>query len=1179
MCSALAQDNLARSATASASETYLDLAPQKANDGVLESRWSAIPGHNEGVWYQLEWPSEVTVAQVVIHQHDRYVWELDLQAWDEEKSTWRTLRHVGREGHSLPRVVVIRCEPVATRRLRIANITHGPSFTEVQVFSDPMAIPVQAYLGSDLRGNFVGVVSDSLGAMPVPGAEVTLTGGGKDGSWRHQTTADEHGIFTAPMPYHMSGPITVTVRDQGISRQQSFDSLDFQYGLTPLPASGVATLDGTWRFCPDPPEGFWEESFDDAKWSDIQTPSHWVMKGFNPMTGVGGYRRTFRAPGGEGRLKLRFEGVYSGAEVWINGTLVARHDGGATPFEADITEAVHEGENLIAVRATEHTPCSDQLDHMSYYASYPLGGIYRSVSLFRVPEVHVIRIEAHTEFDDAYRDATVIARVALVNASPAQSKATVALTLLDARGAEVATSANSEVLTLAAWGTAEATFRIPVRAPRKWDAEHPYLYKLRATSSPGETHTDIPFGFRQTEVRGSEVLINGRPVKFKGTCHHDQHPLMGRAVTEDLTERDLTMMKQANLNAVRTSHYPPVPSLPFIADRLGLYVEAEAPFCWVGAADDLRLAPRILQLEAEMVARDRNHPSVFMWSLCNESRFGWAFERAHEWVKKWDPTRPCGAATSADLEIATLHNPMSVQRIEEHEGRDLPLFFDESLCIFQGIWGDAGELWIDPGLRDLYTVPLIEVMRRFQESKTTQGSFIWCWSDDLTCVPGRGYEYGRGAPPTLFLDADYKMPGRGIVGDAPWGVVDGWRREKPEFFHTRKLHSPIAVLGGPHLAEGNRVEVEVENRYDFTDLSELTVRWQVGEDVVTATHHLPARSRGRISANLPRRPKEGETITIAFTKDSVEVDRVTLTVGGAATPKPPTTRGFGERLSLTEEAALNSDSYRITGEGFDLAIGKGAPGAYGYVGGRVRRCTVDGETVMLELPALHVLPSGRPLAPVPDSYSWRLSNLSLAQEGAGVRIRIEGEYPDFSGSYEYLVLPSGDIECSAEFTYSGAEMLAREVGLRLSVPRDCDTLDWERRAEWTDYPQDHIGRPRGSSPAFRKGGDGVPPQRPWAWDNTPLGCNDFRSTKRNVYWASLHAEAGRGVTLLSDGTQSVRAAVEPDRIDLHILQWTGGTGARLGEWVQNYGEGTRLATGDKIRVQAKLRLLRERESL
>ncbi|MEP0767447.1 MAG: hypothetical protein HRF45_13035, partial [Fimbriimonadia bacterium] len=620
--------------------------------------------------------------------------------------------------------------------------------------------------------------------------------------------------------------------------------------------------------------------------------------------------------------------------------------------------------------------------------------------------------------------------------------------------------------------------------------------------------------------------------------------------------------------------YPPVPSLPSTADRLGLYVEAEAPFCWVGAADDLRFAPRILQLEAETVARDRNHPSVFMWSLCNESRFGWAFERAHEWVKKWDPSRPCGAATSADLEIATLHNPMSVQRIEEHEGRNLPLFFDESLCIFQGIWGDFGELWVDPGLRDLYGVPLIEVMRRFLDSKTTQGSFIWCWSDDLTCIPGRGYEYGRGAPPTLFLDADYKMQGRGIVGDAPWGVVDGWRREKPEFFHVRKLHSPIAVLGGPYVMEGNRVEVEVENRYDFTDLSELSVRWKMGEEIVTATHPLPPHSRGRIGVQLPRRLTDGEAISLVFVKDSVEVDRVTLVVGGSARPQPPVTRGFGERLVLTEEAALNSDSYRITGDGFDLAIGKGAPGSYGHMGGRLRRCTVDGETVLLELPSLHVLPTGRPLAPLLDERSWRLSSLSVSPEGAGVRIRIEGEYQDLKGGYDYLVQPNGEVECSAEFIYSGPDILAREVGLRLSVPRDCDTLDWERRAEWTDYPEDHIGRPRGSSLAFRKSGDGVPPERPWSWDNTPLGCNDFRSTKRSVYWASLRAEGDQGVAVLSDGTQSVRAMVEPDRITLHILQWSGGTGARLWEWTQNYGEGSRLATGDIIRVHAKLRLLR-----
>ena len=124
-------------------------------------------------------------------------------------------------------------------------------------------------------------------------------------------------------------------------------------------------------------------------------------------------------------------------------------------------------------------------------------------------------------------------------------------------------------------------------------------------------------------------------------------------------------MKEANLNSLRTSHYPPLPALIDYADEMGIYVEDEGPFCWAGVADDLRLTPRIMQLNAELLARDRNHPSVFMWSICNESSFGYGFQRSAEWVKAADPTRPRGGSYQNSMDIDIRHNPISVRLIEE----------------------------------------------------------------------------------------------------------------------------------------------------------------------------------------------------------------------------------------------------------------------------------------------------------------------------------------------------------------------------------------------------------------------------------------------------------------------------------------------------------------------------------
>ena len=426
------------------------------------------------------------------------------------------------------------------------------------------------------------------------------------------------------------------------SARLKLDAGDFQYGLTPRSyGAQTESLNGMWRFKTDPPDGFWRPEFDDAGWSDISVPSHWEMKGFQSLDGVGGYRKRFPLPPGDGRPKLRFEGVYSGAEVWVNGQRVAYHEGGGTPFEVDITEAAKPGENLLAVRVSEHTRTSDELDKMSLYADFPLAGIMRSAYLFRVPDAHIGALAMTTRFKNQYKDVMLMGHLAVLNESDRPlGEASLHFVLTGPDGRRVTHTAKPVPVTAGAWERPEADFAMEVPSPRKWDAEHPNLYRLaielRAGGRVLQT-LEQRVGFRQTEVKGSSILINGKPIKLRGTCHHDTHPLMGRAVTPELTRQDLLLMKEANLNAVRTSHYPPIPELLDFADELGLYVEDEASFCWVGVSGDLNFTPRIMQLTAELVARDRNHPSVFMWSLCNESGFGYGFERSHEWVRAADP--------------------------------------------------------------------------------------------------------------------------------------------------------------------------------------------------------------------------------------------------------------------------------------------------------------------------------------------------------------------------------------------------------------------------------------------------------------------------------------------------------------------------------------------------------------
>lgn len=1195
-----AEKNLALAARATASETYQDLTPEKAIDGQTQTRWSGIPGHNADVWFQLEWDAPVRIAEVVLRQYDRFVMELDVQVWDERAGDWRTLQHFGEPGKRLPLVVVCRTAPQETRRLRIGNTTNGPSFTEVEAYAAHFAQGLATRLASDVDGHFVGLVTDALGASPVPDAAVTLTGRARGGAaaggsgaaeqeWTATARSDENGLFIVPMPVGLSGALNVRTIAEEQTAHDTFDCTHFQYGLTPRGLDAEVTpLAGPWRFAPDPPDGFWRPEFDDAGWATIAVPAHWEMEGFHPAGGVGGYRTRFAAPAGGGRLKLVFDGVYSGAAVWVNGVRVAYHEGGFTPFECDITDTVHAGENVLALRVTEHTVTSDELDHMSFYADFPLGGIMRKVYLLRVPAVHVGALAVHTRFDADFKNGTIEGSVALVNESE-QTFATGVLRfgLMDPAGKPVALRVELLAMQVGPWSRAEHEFSIPVDAPAPWNAEHPNLYVLTLELQQGDAmvqRLSQRIGFRQTDVRGPQLLINGVPVKFRGTCHHDSDPRMGRAVTAELTRRDLSMMKEANLNAVRTSHYPPIPELLDIADELGLYVEDEAPFCWVGVSDDLRLTPHILQLTAELLARDRNHPSVFMWSLCNESQFGRGFERSCAWVHTADPSRPAAAATSAWLDIATLHNPITVGRIDEQAQLDRPLLFDESLAPFQGIWGDIGEMWLDPGIRDYYGVPLRAVYERLMQSKTTQGSMIWCWADDIFCVPGRGYEYGRGATPYHFVQEQYGLPERGLVGDAPWGVVDGWRRPKPEFWIVKKLHSPVRIQDGPLAVPdgGGEIRLPVENQYDFTDLSELSVAWDIGDEHGTVVASIPPKSTGELRITPRQLPKAGNTLTLTFTNAAgVLVDQYKLPFGEEAVNPPFLSKADAPPLRIEEESTLAGRATRVIGGHFELAFDRGSGG--------LRHGVAFGQALLLELPSLHVLPARACMSPLPDRLTWKLRSLDIKSGGDGVRVLMSGAYEQFGGGYEILVTPAGEITVSSSFEYSGPDLWAREVGLRLSVPRQCDLLQWDRQAEWSVYPDDHIGRPRGHAravaahPPPSEGGVGggstvppaaVPPTWPWSLDNSPLGSNDFRSTKRNIHWAALGYPAGAGLLVLSDGRQHARALVESERISLHINDWYGGTNAGLWEWESNYGKGRLIKKGEKIECTVHLRVVR-----
>lgn len=247
---------------------------------------------------------------------------------------------------------------------------------------------------------------------------------------------------------------------------------------------------------------------------------------------------------------------------------------------------------------------------------------------------------------------------------------------------------------------------------------------------------------------------------------------------------------------------------------------------------------------------------------------------------------------------------------------------------------------------------------------------------------------------------------------------------------------------------------------------------------------------------------------------------------------------------------------RFLGENFEIA--------FDGSNGRIRRALVNRHSVLYETPKLHVLPIESTLNEFPIYETWRLIKpLEIHPAGDDYEVIEMGTYRDFAGELRFRITPQGSVKVSYDFTYTGTDTRAREIGLQFGVPLWCDKLQWRRVGEWTVYPDDHIGRNDGIAMAHAPAPQPVPPTQPFAQDDTPLGTNDFRSTKRHFVFASLEDKDGYGIGIEAIGTQHFRASVAGDVIEVNVNDWFGGVAAAAwGEWWQNYGQGRELRSDD-----------------
>lgn len=924
------------------------------------------------------------------------------------------------------------------------------------------------------------------------------------------------------------------------------------------------SLNGEWAFNPSPGDAIRGMENTD-NWCSIQVPGEWVMQGFEVEKGeAAGYARTFTLPvswQGE-RVKLRCNAVYSDCEVFINGEKAGFHLGGFTAFELDITDLVKFGEeNRIALSVTSES-IADSTSNASNYAVHPLGGITRDIYLFALPEVNFAMFHTTTSFDSTYTDAVLKAEVSIANESSSITEdLTVNFLLKDAEGKSISLKSTTySIPAIAPGGVENMNIPIPVSHPVKWDSEHPYLYTLTCQLKNKQeilSTTTRRIGFRQIEVRGNQLFVNNRPIKLRGVCRHEVMPLRGRSLNNDMWRKDVEIFRRGNVNYIRTSHYPPDEALLEACDELGMFVEVEAPFCWAHQADvpeDKHYAVLVNQ-HIEMLNLNRSHPSVLMWSMGNESlKFAEYFKHASEIVRQIDPTRPRifsqwgPDADEGALEVTNNHYP-GPEGPEKYRNYKRPVTFDE-FCHLNAY--NRLELAADPGLRNMWGTLLDGMWNDMYHSQGVLGGAIWVGIDD-----------------TFFL------PGEKAVGYGTWGTIDGWRREKPEYWGMKKAYSPVKVELKGNMDAHGKVRLHVENRHLFSNLSECRLEWNAGGVQGTVSADIAPRSEGELEISLPESLWQTEVLNLTITGvRGFEIDRYCFHLLPEMTNQQPPKRASG-KLTYRESA----DMIHVEANEDHFTINKRT----GLLSAEHK-----GKNIMSNVPSLMILPlngegegiqmigKDQTFAPYnPICENWVARTISCTPSKQEIEVKVQGHYKEAEGELVYHFYPDGQITIAYNFTLS-QDISPRQTGLVFTLPSSFSNLTWKRKGYWNVYPENHIGALEGRAKAFDAtlpisglAGPSKEPATAWAFDQTANGSNLFRSTKENIYSAGLTGEDKEKITILSDGTQHFRTWVDGDVIRFLVADYNNaGSDTYL---VSHAQKGYRpLRKGDKIKGLVRL---------
>ncbi len=629
-------------------------------------------------------------------------------------------------------------------------------------------------------------------------------------------------------------------------------------------------LNGEWRFKfltrpEETPEDFSSRDCSHKSWDVIQVPGCWNRQGYDKSiyTNVkmpwrleppdvpdenptGLYRRWFELPDDwrGRRVVLHLGGVESCYQLFVNGQEIGIGKDTRLPTEFDISAALRGKRNLIAIKVIRWSDGSYIEDQDHWW----MAGVYRDVYLYSTSDKSIQDVFARGDLNDDFTEGRLTVDVDLLPHSSWPEGWYIRARLLNDRGTEALKQPLSVSIVSGDAAHHHYTLAAKIRRPRLWSAESPSLYSLLVSlvDADGHTHeaTSCRVGFRRIEMARRAVLVNGRPVMFKGVNRHDHDEDMGKTLSRSLMRTDVVRMKQHNINAVRTSHYPNDPYFYDVCDEMGLYVIDEANIeCHQYQqgnvlARDPRWMPAFVDRVSRMVLRDKNHPSVLFWSLGNESGYGPNHDAAAGWVRGYDPgrllhyceatsgrwyenrwnTKLAGAGALATDVVAPMYPEIRqlVEWAQDDYGEDRALI----MCEYSHAMGNSNG-------------SLIDYWKVIEKHPGLQGGFIWDWVDqgllkrDST---GKAYWAYGGDFGEERHDANFNI--NGLV----W--PDAERTPHPAMEEVRYTYGNIRVSSTRGLAEG---KLRITNKFDFVSLAHLRgfYRIEINGDIV-GTGRLPA---------------------------------------------------------------------------------------------------------------------------------------------------------------------------------------------------------------------------------------------------------------------------------------------------------------------------------------------------